>query len=85
MRVDSSIESGRRALDDYAKVNYGTPLEELEKIQAVMTGTAAEVTEGLRRYVAAGARHLVIRLAPSASARSAISSSRSPPSIPALS
>ena len=38
------------------------PLEELEKIQAVVTGTAADVTESLRRYVAAGARHIVIRL-----------------------
>ena len=62
VRVDRSLELGRRALGDYAQVNYGMPLEELEKIQAVVTGTAAEVTESLRRYVAAGARHLVIRL-----------------------
>jgi alkanesulfonate monooxygenase SsuD/methylene tetrahydromethanopterin reductase-like flavin-dependent oxidoreductase (luciferase family) len=62
VRVDRSLEDGRRALGDYAQVNYGMPLEELEKIQAVVTGTAAEVTESLRRYVAAGARHLVIRL-----------------------
>jgi alkanesulfonate monooxygenase SsuD/methylene tetrahydromethanopterin reductase-like flavin-dependent oxidoreductase (luciferase family) len=62
VRVDRSLESGRRALGDYAQVNYGMPLDELEKIQAVVTGTAAEVTESLRRYVAAGARHIVIRL-----------------------
>jgi alkanesulfonate monooxygenase SsuD/methylene tetrahydromethanopterin reductase-like flavin-dependent oxidoreductase (luciferase family) len=62
VRVDRSLELGRRALGDYAQVNYGMPLEELEKVQAVVTGTAAEVTESLRRYVAAGARHLVIRL-----------------------
>ena len=62
VRVDRSLEDGRRALGDYALANYGMPLEELEKIQAVVTGTAAEVTESLRRYVAAGARHLVIRL-----------------------
>jgi alkanesulfonate monooxygenase SsuD/methylene tetrahydromethanopterin reductase-like flavin-dependent oxidoreductase (luciferase family) len=62
VRVDRSLEIGRRALGDYALANYGMPLEELEKIQAVVTGTAAEVTESLRRYVAAGARHLVIRL-----------------------
>ena len=62
VRVDRSLEDGRRVLGDYAQVNYGMPLEELEKIQAVVTGTAAEVTESLRRYVAAGARHLVIRL-----------------------
>jgi alkanesulfonate monooxygenase SsuD/methylene tetrahydromethanopterin reductase-like flavin-dependent oxidoreductase (luciferase family) len=62
VRVDRSLASGRRALGDYAQVNYGMPLEELEKIQAVVTGTPADVTESLRRYVAAGARHIVIRL-----------------------
>jgi alkanesulfonate monooxygenase SsuD/methylene tetrahydromethanopterin reductase-like flavin-dependent oxidoreductase (luciferase family) len=61
-RVDSGIDSGRRALDDYANAGYGMPLEELEKIQAVVTGTPEDVAEGLGRYVAAGARHLVIRL-----------------------
>jgi alkanesulfonate monooxygenase SsuD/methylene tetrahydromethanopterin reductase-like flavin-dependent oxidoreductase (luciferase family) len=62
VRVDSSLQSGRRALDDYAHANYGMPLEELEKIQAVITGTTQQVTESLRRYVAAGARHILIRL-----------------------
>ena len=62
VRVDGSIESGRQALDDYANANYGMPLAELEKIQAVITGTPEQVTEALSRYVAAGARHLVIRL-----------------------
>jgi alkanesulfonate monooxygenase SsuD/methylene tetrahydromethanopterin reductase-like flavin-dependent oxidoreductase (luciferase family) len=62
VRIDRSRPSGRRALGDYAQVNYGMPLEELEKIQAVVTGTAADVTESLRRYAAAGARHIVIRL-----------------------
>jgi hypothetical protein len=38
------------------------PLAELEKIQAVVTGRADEVRDGLARYVASGARHLVIRL-----------------------
>jgi alkanesulfonate monooxygenase SsuD/methylene tetrahydromethanopterin reductase-like flavin-dependent oxidoreductase (luciferase family) len=62
VRVDRSLPGGRRALGDYAQVNYGMPLEELEKIQAVVTGTAADVTESLRRYVEAGAQHIVIRL-----------------------
>jgi alkanesulfonate monooxygenase SsuD/methylene tetrahydromethanopterin reductase-like flavin-dependent oxidoreductase (luciferase family) len=62
VRADDSVESGRRALDDYANATYGMPLEELEKIQAVITGTPEQVAEGLGRYVAAGARHLVIRL-----------------------
>jgi alkanesulfonate monooxygenase SsuD/methylene tetrahydromethanopterin reductase-like flavin-dependent oxidoreductase (luciferase family) len=60
--VDNDIESGRRALDDYARAAYGMPLEELEKIQAVVTGSPSQVLERLGRYVAAGARHIVARL-----------------------
>lgn len=62
VRVDSSLESGRRALGDYATASYGMPLEELEKIQAVITGTPQCVIESLSRYIAAGARHVVVRL-----------------------
>ncbi|MHC3474582.1 LLM class flavin-dependent oxidoreductase [Streptomyces sp. 7R007] len=63
VRVDDDAESGRRALDAYARAAYGMPLEELERIQAVVNGSAAQVTHRLGRYVAAGARHLVARLA----------------------
>jgi hypothetical protein len=38
------------------------PLVELEKIQAVVTGTPEHITQSLGRYIAAGARHLVLRL-----------------------
>src|SRR5262249_44449108 len=62
VRVDESVESGRRALEDYARATYGMPLEELEKIQAVVTGSADQGLEGLTWYVAAGARPFVIRL-----------------------
>ncbi|MEV5746253.1 LLM class flavin-dependent oxidoreductase [Actinoallomurus sp. NPDC052308] len=62
VRVDESVARGREALEDYARAAYGMPLTELEKIQAVVTGTADQVREGLGRYVAAGARHLVLRL-----------------------
>jgi alkanesulfonate monooxygenase SsuD/methylene tetrahydromethanopterin reductase-like flavin-dependent oxidoreductase (luciferase family) len=62
VRVDESVESGRRALGEYARAAYGMPLEELEKIQAVVTGSADQILAGLGRYVAAGARHLVLRL-----------------------
>ncbi|MFF4505046.1 LLM class flavin-dependent oxidoreductase [Streptomyces sp. NPDC001401] len=61
VRVDEDAERGRRALDEYARANYGMPLEELEKIQAVVTGSADEVRDGLARYLAAGARHVVCR------------------------
>jgi alkanesulfonate monooxygenase SsuD/methylene tetrahydromethanopterin reductase-like flavin-dependent oxidoreductase (luciferase family) len=62
VRVDSSIQSGRRALDDYANASYGMPLDELEKVQAIVTGTPQHVIEGLGRYITAGARHVVVRL-----------------------
>jgi alkanesulfonate monooxygenase SsuD/methylene tetrahydromethanopterin reductase-like flavin-dependent oxidoreductase (luciferase family) len=62
VRIDEGVESGRRVLDDYARANYGMSLAELEKVQAVVTGTADQVLEGLVRYIRAGARHLVIRL-----------------------
>jgi alkanesulfonate monooxygenase SsuD/methylene tetrahydromethanopterin reductase-like flavin-dependent oxidoreductase (luciferase family) len=62
VRIDDDVEGGRRALDDYARATYGMPLEELEKIQAVVTGSASRVRERLGRYVAAGARHIVARL-----------------------
>nr|MDT0663785.1 LLM class flavin-dependent oxidoreductase [Micromonospora sp. DSM 115978] len=62
VRVDEDAERSRRAMDDYARVAYGMPLAELEKIQAVVTGCADQVLEGLARYVVSGARHVVIRL-----------------------
>ncbi|MEU6106432.1 LLM class flavin-dependent oxidoreductase [Streptomyces flaveolus] len=62
VRIDDDLDSGRRALDDYARAAYGMPLEELEKVQAVVTGSASQVLEHLGRYVAAGARHIVARL-----------------------
>ncbi|MGV9265906.1 LLM class flavin-dependent oxidoreductase [Kitasatospora sp. NPDC003701] len=61
VRVDDSVADGRRALDAYAHANYGMPLEELERIQAVVTGTPEDVVAGLARYRDAGARHVVVR------------------------
>lgn len=62
VRIDDDIEGGRRALDVYARGTYGMPLQELEKIQAVVAGSAEQVLERLGRYAAAGARHIVVRL-----------------------
>ncbi|MFD4557815.1 LLM class flavin-dependent oxidoreductase [Streptomyces sp. NPDC058469] len=63
VRIDDDPESARAALADYARAAYGMPLPELERIQAVVAGTAEQVTDRLNRYVTAGARHLVTRLA----------------------
>ncbi|MGW2693051.1 LLM class flavin-dependent oxidoreductase [Streptomyces sp. NPDC001296] len=62
VRIDDGIDSGRRTMDAYARATYGMPLEELERIQAVVTGPADQVLERLRQYAAAGVRHLVARL-----------------------
>jgi alkanesulfonate monooxygenase SsuD/methylene tetrahydromethanopterin reductase-like flavin-dependent oxidoreductase (luciferase family) len=60
--ISGGVESGRRALDAYARANYGMPLEELERIQAVVTGPAEHVAAELGRYIGAGARHLIMRI-----------------------
>ncbi|MFF7191726.1 LLM class flavin-dependent oxidoreductase [Streptomyces sp. NPDC008222] len=62
VRIDDDIDSGRRTMDAYAQATYGMPLGELEKIQAVVTGSADQVLERLRRYAAAGVRRAVARL-----------------------
>ncbi|WP_051939276.1 LLM class flavin-dependent oxidoreductase [Phaeacidiphilus oryzae] len=62
VRIDDRPESGRRALDAYARATYGMPLEELERIQAVATGNADHVLHRLERYAAAGVQHVVARL-----------------------
>ncbi|MEV6028847.1 LLM class flavin-dependent oxidoreductase [Streptomyces sp. NPDC052036] len=62
VRIDDDIDSGRRAMDAYVQATYGMPLGELEKIQAVVTGSADQVLERLRRYAAAGVRRAVARL-----------------------
>ncbi|MFK0112667.1 LLM class flavin-dependent oxidoreductase [Streptomyces sp. NPDC091217] len=63
IRIDDDAERGRRATDAYARATYGMPLEDLEQIQAVVTGPADQVVGRLARYVSVGARHIVLRLA----------------------
>jgi alkanesulfonate monooxygenase SsuD/methylene tetrahydromethanopterin reductase-like flavin-dependent oxidoreductase (luciferase family) len=60
--IAGSAESGRRSLQDYARACYGLALEELETIQALVTGPAEHVASQLGSYIAAGARHLVCRI-----------------------
>ncbi|MGX9886587.1 LLM class flavin-dependent oxidoreductase [Streptomyces sp. NPDC002276] len=61
VRIDDDPRTARAALDDYTRTTYGMPLPELEKIQAVVAGTAEQVTQRLSQYVTAGARHLITR------------------------
>ncbi|KDN17940.1 hypothetical protein DV20_33045, partial [Amycolatopsis rifamycinica] len=61
--VDTDPETARRRLRTSIERYYGAPLEAVASIQAVFAGTARQAAEWLAGYVAAGARHLVIRLA----------------------
>ncbi|OLZ63044.1 monooxygenase [Streptomyces sp. IMTB 2501] len=61
-RIAEDVDSGRRDLEAYARAVYGMPLAELERIQAVVTGSADQVRDHLTRFAEAGARHFVIRL-----------------------
>ncbi|MFF0342722.1 LLM class flavin-dependent oxidoreductase [Kribbella sp. NPDC004875] len=61
--VTDTIEEGEERLGAYARAGYGMELDELRKIQAVVAGPPAYLTEYLQRYVMAGAGHLVCRLA----------------------
>ncbi|MEV6010819.1 LLM class flavin-dependent oxidoreductase [Streptomyces sp. NPDC051976] len=61
--LTDAADGGRAELDTFARNNYGRPIEMLEQIQAMAAGTPEAVTERLAQYVAAGARHLVIRIA----------------------
>lgn len=60
--IEDDPDEGRRTLERFARANYGLPLDEVRKIQAVATGTADEVAARLSEYTSAGARHLVLRL-----------------------
>ncbi len=61
--LTDTVEQGRELLGEFALASYGLPLEQLEQIQALAAGPADVVAEKLRGYVAAGARHLVVRVA----------------------
>ncbi|PKW09706.1 probable F420-dependent oxidoreductase, Rv2161c family [Streptomyces sp. 1222.5] len=56
-------EKARRRLRTSVERYYGVPLDVIARIQALFAGTARQAADWLTGYVAAGARHLVIRLA----------------------
>ena len=61
--VTDTVERGRELLRTFAEVSYGLPLEQLEQIQALAAGPADVVADKLHGYVAAGAKHLAVRIA----------------------
>ncbi|WP_113963086.1 LLM class flavin-dependent oxidoreductase [Mycobacterium shimoidei] len=60
--VTDAADGGRAVLDEFTTQTYGFPLEVVEQIQAFAAGPPDVVAAALRRYVDAGARHLVCRI-----------------------
>jgi alkanesulfonate monooxygenase SsuD/methylene tetrahydromethanopterin reductase-like flavin-dependent oxidoreductase (luciferase family) len=63
--VTDAPDGGARAMSDYAAAAYGLSRPELQAIQALVAGPPEHVARQLARYVDAGARHLVCRIAAS--------------------
>jgi len=61
--LTDTVEQGRETLHTFAQASYGLPLDQLERIQALAAGPLDVVAGKLRGYVAAGARHLAVRIA----------------------
>jgi probable F420-dependent oxidoreductase len=61
--LDEDPENARRRLRTSVERYYNAPLEVIASLQAMFAGSARGAADWLNGYVAAGARHLVIRLA----------------------
>jgi alkanesulfonate monooxygenase SsuD/methylene tetrahydromethanopterin reductase-like flavin-dependent oxidoreductase (luciferase family) len=61
--ITGDVETGQRALAEYTQNNYGVPLEIAKTIQLLIAGPEETVREQLDQYIAAGAEHIVIRIA----------------------
>ncbi|MEV0045801.1 LLM class flavin-dependent oxidoreductase [Nocardia rhamnosiphila] len=59
--VDDDAQRGAKALDEYCRATYRMPLEAVEQIQVMMTGP--DIAAQLERFVEAGARHCLLRIA----------------------
>lgn len=56
-------ETGRAAIDAFCRDDYGHPFDVVRTVQAFAVGTGADVAQRVAEYRAAGARHLVLRIA----------------------
>ena len=63
LAITEDVTSGHAILEQYARANYGVPLETLETIQAATAGPPEQVRAWLGRYIAAGGRHITCRIA----------------------
>ncbi|QKG22589.1 LLM class flavin-dependent oxidoreductase [Actinomadura verrucosospora] len=61
--LDADPERARRRLRAFIENYYDAPLEAIGAIQAMFAGTPEDAAAWLNGYVAAGARHIVVRFA----------------------
>jgi hypothetical protein len=61
--ISDTPDDAARQLDGYIRAYYGVPAEIMAKTTACHAGTLESAAEWFAAYRAAGARHLVVRLA----------------------
>jgi alkanesulfonate monooxygenase SsuD/methylene tetrahydromethanopterin reductase-like flavin-dependent oxidoreductase (luciferase family) len=61
--IDDDAERGQRAAAEWCLRWYELPFEMVSSVQAFVIGSAADVAAAVARYVDAGARHIVVRMA----------------------
>jgi alkanesulfonate monooxygenase SsuD/methylene tetrahydromethanopterin reductase-like flavin-dependent oxidoreductase (luciferase family) len=61
--VDNDPERGQRMAEEWCLRWYELPFEMVSSVQAFVIGSAADVAARIARYVDAGARHIVVRMA----------------------
>ncbi|WP_309241094.1 LLM class flavin-dependent oxidoreductase [Nocardia sp. BSTN01] len=61
--LSDDAQEGRAALDRYAQATYRMPVDTVETIQVLLTGTTGHVAAQLHRYIDAGAEHILLRIA----------------------
>ncbi len=60
--LDDDRERADATLDEYAQRYYGLPLEVMGQLQAFYGGDIDGCVDWLASYLAAGARHVVVRI-----------------------
>jgi alkanesulfonate monooxygenase SsuD/methylene tetrahydromethanopterin reductase-like flavin-dependent oxidoreductase (luciferase family) len=60
--IDDDPDRAQEALAEWCAVFYGRPLELIRSIQVLVAGTPDDVDATIDRYIAAGCRHVVLRI-----------------------
>ncbi|WP_198171334.1 LLM class flavin-dependent oxidoreductase [Actinoplanes awajinensis] len=63
VHIDEDENRSLKAMETYATATYGLSLNELKTTQAVITGSPDRVRTAINRYINAGTRHIIVRLA----------------------